>query len=175
MFFEPCKMVIHNSNEYFTVINHIMDVFHGYNLNSSNKKGDRFPLYMLISTPDDVDMTYNKSKYDRSKNKPISVKDMKYMKYVISNHFDKRFNDRYEKVSNNRLRKILKNMLKQGTWLKRKDSFQAVKYKKTSDYVLFSQFKNNRKRHYLIVLTNGNILTTIYEFNIKDLKFFKEI
>lgn len=173
MFFESCKIIINNYTEYLLVMNHMSDILHGYSgLNSDVTK--QYPLYLMITDPNTIKYTYNKSEYNRSKFNVVAPKDIEHMKYIISHHFSERFKERFDTVSHTRFKKIVSNMLKRGTWLKRKDSFQLMKYKKTSDYVLFSQFENNEKVHYLIVLTTGNILTTIYEFNIKDLKFFKE-
>jgi len=173
MFFDKCKITINNHQEYLLVMNHISDVLHGFN-ETSGVDNDRFPLYLIINDPSNVEFTYTKSKFNKSDYNYIVPKDIVHMKYIISQHFENRFKERFDTVSHSRMKKLIHNMLKRGTWLKRKDSFQLLKYKKTSDYVLYSQYENDDKVYYLIVLTNGNILTTIYEFNIKDLKFFKE-
>jgi len=176
VFFTSCKLVLNNRNEYLQFINHYIDILHGNGTFVSSITN--YPIYVFIEDDQDLTLswTYKKSEYSRRKYREISVNTFISFMYIISDHFIKRFNERFESVSNTRLRTLVKKMLKGGTYLKRKDSFQLMKYKQSSLYVLYSRFENNNKVHYLIVISNINILVTIYRFdNIKDLKYFKEI
>jgi len=171
MFFDKFKVVLKNRREYLEVNNHIYDVLHSSIKNINDNES--YPLYMIGDDVNNISLTDKKTfeKFDAPK---ININMVMSMKYILSYHFIERFHERFENVTHRRLKKILSDMLKRGTWLKRRDSFQLVKYKKTSDYVLFSKYVGGEKIHYMIILTNGNILTTIYEFDIKELKFFKE-
>ncbi len=170
MFFRGCKIRIHSNTEYNKIMNHLSDVLH-----KTYSVVDRsYPLYLIMSDDLKIEHTFSETEFDNRKNPKMSPKDFLYSNYIISYHFCMRFSERVETVSATRLLKVLKNMMKRGTWLKRRDSYQLMKYKTTSDYVLYSQYEGSEKKHYLIVISDSNILTTIYEFNIKDLKHFKE-
>lgn len=172
MFFESCKLTLKKHEDYLAFINHFTDVLHGKS--DVGVSVDQYPVYVFADEFLGLEYTYDKSEYDRRKIKRVSLKTFLDMKYTISYHFKSRFFERFDKVSETRLRKLVGNMLDRGKWMKRKDSIKLVKYKKTSDYVLYSQYENDGKKHYLVVLTDQNILTTIYEFDIKDLKYFRE-
>ena len=173
MFFNECKIVVNSRKEYLEVVNHYTDILHGKSM--FGIEDGKYPLYVIISSNMDLKITKDKSEYDASKIRAIPMESFRHMNYIVSHHFRNRFNDRFDNVSDQRFRKLLKNMIQKGTRLIRKDSVQALKYNKTSEYVLFSQYEKTEKVSYLIVLTNTNILTTIYEFNVKDMKYFKEI
>lgn len=173
MFFESCKLMLKSRHEHINFTNHFSDVFKA-STGTVGLKHDRYPLYLMIDDNMNVEHTYTKEEFDKRKNKRVSLDTFLHMKYIVSYHFRTRFRERFEDSSDTRFKKLVRDMLKKGTWMKRKDSIQLIKYKKTSSYVLYSRFEKSDKVHYLIVLTDENILTTIYEFDIKDLKFFKE-
>ena len=173
VFFEMCKFVITSHKDYLQFSNHFTDVLHSSH-GLSNLREEEYPLYVSIDSVMSIDHTYSKKEYNKWTNIRVDMDTFLHMKYIVSYHFQARFNERFEKVSYSRFKKLMKTILKRGTWLKRKDSIQLMKYKKTSSYVLYSQFVGANKVYYLVVLTDENILTTIYEFDIKDLKFFKE-
>lgn len=172
VFLESCKLIIPKHENYLIFINHYSDVLHG-------KFGidchiDQYPVYIFLDSDMNINYSHDKSEYDKVKIKRVSINTFCNMRYTISHHFRKRFMERFDKVSETRFRKLVGNMVERGTWLKRKDSIKLVKYKKTSSYIYYAQYEGNEKKHYLIVLTDQNILTTIYEFNEKDLKYFRE-
>jgi len=173
MFFKNCKIIINNHLDYLSFINYRQDVLHNYS-NFDKYVEDKYPIYVMMTDENDIQYTYDESIYNICTYIQATLDDVLDMKYIISNHFKNRFIERFDKVSNTRLHKLLSVMLTTGTWVKRKDAFQALKYKKTSEYVVYSQYEDNKKVYYLIIITNGNIITTIYEFNIKDMKYFKE-
>lgn len=173
MFFERCKFVIKSHKDYLDFSNHFVDVLHGSS--SMKELTGEYPLYVAIDSVLHTEHTYSKAEFRERTQKHVDFATFMSMKYIVSFHFRTRFNERFESSSDTRFKKLMRNMLKRGTWLKRKDAIQVMKYKKTSCYVLYSQYEGSKKVHYLIVLTDSNILTTIYEFDIKDLKFFREI
>ena len=173
VFFESCKIEIHSYDEYVKVSSHFIDVLHGPSMDLPN---DKFPMYIFIHSNMTVEHSYSEGEYERRKLKKVSVGNFNSFKYVISSHFKNRFMERYVKVSDARFKTLLKRMIKSGTMLKRRDAIKALKYHKTSDYILYSNHDGNEKCHYMMVLTDQNILTTIYKFeDIKDLKYFKEV
>lgn len=172
MFFDSCKLVIEKHADYLAFINHFSDMIG--NSAQCNYDDDEYPVYAFVDN-DTVEYTTEEYEYDSKKLPKYTLKEFVSSEYIISHHFRCRFNERYETVSDTRLKKLVSKMLTRGTWLKRKDSIKLIKYKKTSDYVLYSRYEDKGKTYYLIVLTDKNILTTIYEFDIKDLKYFKEI
>ena len=172
MFFDNCKIVINSYNEYLEFTSHFFDLCKAST--GLSTENITYPLYVMVNDSMTVEHTYDKSQFDAHSNTRVSLDTFVHMKYIVSQHFRTRFRERYEDSSNTRFKKLVKDMLKRGTWMKRKDTIQALKYKKVSNYVLFSKFKDGEKVHYLIVVSDTNILTTIYEFNIKDMKFFKE-
>ena len=176
MFFDSCKFVINDRHEYLKFSNHYIDVLHGKSSMISPIKS--FPLYVYIDNDDSltVNWTYKEYEFQRRNNTYITLDTFTSYKYILHPHFVDRFNERYEAVSKTRMKKLLKNMVKNGKHLKRKDAIQLLKYHKTSDYILCSKIVNTDKVYYLIVISNINIMTTIYEFeNMNDLKYFKEI
>jgi len=176
MFFTSCKFELTNRNDYLKFINHYTDVLHG---NGSFVSAiSHYPIYVFVDDDEDLSLswTYKDTEFNRRKHTEVNINTFVNYKYIISDHFVKRFNERFEKVSLTRMRTLLKKIIKSGTHLKRKDSFQLLKYKQSSRYVLYSRFENTDKVYYLLVISNINILVTIYKFeNIKDLKYFKEI
>ena len=172
MFFEGCKLILRSHTDVLQFNSHFFDVTKSSTGIPTSK--DVYPLYVIIDDSNNVHHTYDTKEFDKHSNKRVSLDTFLHMKYIVSYHFRTRFRERFEDSSDTRFKKLVRTMLKQGTWMKRKDSIQVMKYKKTSSYVLYSKFEGGSKVHYLIVLTDGNILTTIYEFDIKDMKFFKE-
>ena len=172
MFFESCKFIIRKREEYLKFRNHYTDVLHGQ---SSFGNVKQFPVYVFLDSGLKLEHSCQRHEYDRRKIKRTSVATFLDVKYTVTYHFRQRFNERFGKVSDSRFRKLTNTMLERGTWLKRKDSIKLMKYKKTSDYVLYDHYEDNEKKYHLIVLSNGNILTTMYEFDIKDLKYFREL
>ena len=173
MFFNKCKFVINTRKEYLEVINHYMDILHG--TSTFNSSDGTYPMYVIVGPTMDLQITNDKTQYDKIATAEYQLDVFLHMNYLVSYHFRQRFNDRFEDVSEKRFRKLVKGMIQKGKRLRRKDTVQALKYNKTSEYILFSQYEKSDKVSYLIVLTDTNILTTIYEFNIKDIKYFKEI
>ena len=173
MFFAQCKMLLESRADYLAFTNHFYDLTKKSPSVVGVEEG-LYPLYVIVNESMDVDYTYDKKRFKSGKGDLITLEAFLNKKYIISEHFRERFRERFEDSSDSRCKKLVKNILKQGKWMKRKDSIQAMKYNKTSDYVLYSRTENMEKVYYLIVLTNENILTTIYEFDIKDMKFFKE-
>ena len=177
MFFDECKIILKNRDDYLKFLNQYIDVLHGKS--SISDALDTFPIYLKIDGNKDMDITWThkKKEYDKWKIPYSSIEKFMHMNYIITPHFVNRFNERYENVSYSRLKSLLKQMIKSGKRLKRKNNMHAIKYKTTSDYILFSNYdmKRNKKVNYIIVISNINILATIYEFNDKDIKYFKEI
>lgn len=171
MFFDSCKLVITKHADYLAFINHYGDIVG----NSCQFSYDgEYPVYTFVDEHG-IEYAVEKYEYDSKRLPKMTLDEFLSFEYIISRHFRCRFSERFEDVSDTRMKKLVSNMLTRGTWLKRKDSIKLVKYKKTSDYVLYSRYEDNKgKTYYLIVLTDGNILTTIYEFDVKDLKYFKE-
>ena len=173
VFFESCKFVIKSQKDYLEFANHFMDVLHASS--GLRELTGEYPMYVTVDSVMRATSSYLKTEFKANDFKYVDLPTFLSMKYIVSYHFRTRFDERFETSSDTRFKKLVRNMLKRGTWLKRKDAIQVLKYKKTSCYVLYSQYEGSKKIHYLIVLTDDNILTTIYEFDIKDLKFFREI
>ena len=170
MLFECCKFVITNGQEYSQVNNHLCNTFKEV----LNYTDIEYPLYMIIDNDHKVTRC-DKTKFDKNKFKSVSLSTFLNMKYIVSDHFKTRFKERYENCSDTRINKLVHDIFNRGKWLKRKDSIQLVKYNESSNYVVHSRFEKSDKVYYLLVLSDKNILKTIYEFDIKDMKYFKEM
>lgn len=176
MFFQSCKFAINSRDDYIKFTNHYSDVLRGDGELVGSIR--QFPIYVFVERNDSLSLTwsYETYEYDRRPNTHITLDVFLTYRYIITYHFERRFNERFEKASFTRMKKLLKGMIQSGKHMKRKDSFQLMKYKKPSNYILYSRYEVSDKAYYLIVISNINILTTIYKFeDLKDLKYFKEI
>jgi len=175
VFFEECKFVIKSHDEYIDFNNHLYDTLRSSINNTGGVDRTKYPLYVIIDRARNVEWSYDNNGYNSHTNNEVPLDTFLNMRYSLSHHFKLRFNERFEDCSDTRIKKLVKDMIKRGKHLKSKNSVKKViKYKNTSNYILYSRFEKTTKVYYLVVLTDDHILTTIYEFNIKDLKFFKE-